>query len=334
MSQTPKKFLEHCLREQVGVCSYKQTKLRFHPRSKPKHRALGFRLNSFVLKLRCFCVCVAVLDTDKYFCQQDNRISRQGTNTKTRKHYRMPIHGLMCIMPGMNGQQGGVLVNPETDKARKLGDFLMLVVYFHFLLAGLYALTGNYMGSLIDMIGATAGYSAVRKANAYAIQCCLGYAVFSAVFFVWGITVLIINYSGITSIGYMEPYMFYLKAAADMGAPIVYALTGVLSYFLWRELKQLFDQNGAVPVDPSAPGPAGMSMGGMGGGMGMGRGMMGGGRGMMGGQGAAPGQQRAPERKVGRRAASDAVSVHSGASSTPSAASNYKPFAGQGSRLS
>ena len=57
----------------------------------------------------------------------------------------------------------GVYIAPTSAKSKKLANYLSIGINLHFLITILIALELNYVSALIDLIGATIAYSAIRK---------------------------------------------------------------------------------------------------------------------------------------------------------------------------
>jgi len=147
---------------------------------------------------------------------------------------------------------------PPNERARKLGDYLKVVVGLNFILAILFFIVVSWITGIFDIIGALIGYMGIRDPNGYNFQSILCYTMFCGMEFIWAIVRMIMYFASAYESVPTTTWQLYMFVGAVIAGPIIYCLGCVLGYHLYKELRlMMMDPNqGAGDAYDGAGGPA------------------------------------------------------------------------------
>jgi len=194
---------------------------------------------------------------------------------------------------------------PPNDKAKRVGDYLRVVVILQFILSIVYFMVISWLTGIFDIIGALIGYMAIKNPEGYNFQAIICYTFFCGMEFIWAVVRMIMYFTNGLEETPSAAWQEYMFVGAIVAGPIIYFLASYLAYRLYNELRSMMLDPSSLPGDD----------GGFGGG--------GGGAGYYGGHSQQPQQNmwRHPE-------------VHPpAAASAPAQPSGFVPFRGQGHKL-
>jgi hypothetical protein len=160
----------------------------------------------------------------------------------------------MCLLPigGFGGQQMPPI--PPNEKAKKLGDYLRIAIYFHFGLAAFALLTFQWINGIFDLLGATIGYMGIKSPEGYNFQSVICYLMFTGMQFIWAIVRMILFFSNADdSSAPGSSWQLNVFVGVLVAAPIIYLLASVLAYHLYKELRAMLQDPNAesMQYDPS-----------------------------------------------------------------------------------
>eukprot|EP00343_Euplotes_focardii_P012836 CAMPEP_0205833524 /NCGR_PEP_ID=MMETSP0206-20130828/49981_1 /ASSEMBLY_ACC=CAM_ASM_000279 /TAXON_ID=36767 /ORGANISM="Euplotes focardii, Strain TN1" /LENGTH=151 /DNA_ID=CAMNT_0053140015 /DNA_START=49 /DNA_END=500 /DNA_ORIENTATION=+ len=141
----------------------------------------------------------------------------------------------------MGGRQN-VLILPS-QKARKLADYLKVAIFMHFTLGVLLFPSGRFMDGVVDLIGATIGYLAIKDPIGYSIQQVLCYTLFCGMVLFWAAIRTTLYFTGVSTDDAPGPaWQFYAYVGTLIAGPIIYTLGIVVGYQLYKELKLIVEE--------------------------------------------------------------------------------------------
>lgn len=108
--------------------------------------------------------------------------------------------------------------------------------------------------SMFDLLAVLCGYIAIRHAEGYALQQVLCYGTFCFVSFIWSVVILIIAFVNPPQ-PFTSAWIFYLYYGSIMASPIIYFLSSILSFYLYKELKATYNETILNNSGPGAPVP-------------------------------------------------------------------------------
>jgi len=160
----------------------------------------------------------------------------------------------MCLLPigGMGPQMPPI---PPNEKARKLGDYLRVVIVLHGALALTFFLANDWLQGLFDIIGVLIGYLSIRDPNGYNFQSVICYTMFCGMEFIWGVVRLILYLADALDKSPPTNWQLYAYVGSIVAGPIIYFLGSLLAYLLYKELRNMMldpsmvgDDYGAAPA--------------------------------------------------------------------------------------
>jgi len=164
----------------------------------------------------------------------------------------------MCIPIG---GFSGVLV-PPSDRAKKLADYLKVAVSLHFTLALFMFLGGRYFDGAFDLLASLIGYMSIRQAEGYSLQQVLCYAIFCGMEVFFSVIRMIMYFANVGTDVPTRPWMIYIYIGTLIAAPLVYGLSCILAYQVYKELRlTVIDLSEGMGPPPGFYGGGGSSSG-------------------------------------------------------------------------
>ena len=139
-----------------------------------------------------------------------------------------------------------VLVAPS-ERARRLADYLRVALVFHALLCLAFLLSVHLFEFIFDALVCGIGCIIIRSSEAYQLQQCLFYCVFTGVNWLLStISLIALLFSSDATRSLNLPAdasntRFRIAVIAVTSAPLIYALCANVAYSLYKELKAEVD---------------------------------------------------------------------------------------------